>query len=270
MFKLPGYLKKFLIISYSFSWILWFFAWWLVSNNSTEILVNHDIVDWSANHVQLIASIISSIATLGPLIGYLVVRKNNKHRLSFEGVQKMLKIFGAFAVSCFLVGVFFSQFELGNLTIGALILPLAYYMVTSATEEFGWRGLLQDYLQKHSKSLWDMSLMMSLFWGPWHYPIVIYIFLQQGLESVAILFSLIGFQFSIALMSQLHGWIRLRYKGIWPNFLLHGLHNWWPVVLLLLFKEGGIFGYAILIGYIIVSISLDKFFPSDSFFKKKK
>ncbi len=264
--ELPAYTKTFLLVSYTFSWVLWIVAIVVARANNVEFLVNENILQWSSNEIVLATSLLSSIATLGPLVGYLKVRSQlpKQAKLTKQSVIRTLQVFGLLALLSFWANWIGNSFLSVGVSEAVFLLgTVLYFLITSGTEEFGWRGVLYPHVVKYSKDLWTSSMYTAVFWAPWHLPIVLYIFMvQQNMDIVSSLFGLVGFFFSTVFMSYLHGWLWLRNKNFIPNVLLHCLHNAWPVFLYTLLTQDALGGFAILAGYLGTILFLEKFAPT--------
>ncbi len=268
MFTFPKHIKLYLVIAYSFSFLLWFLGWYLADLFGVDILLNNDIYFWDGGRDVLLVSLLFSIATLGPFIGALAVWKESDITLTTKGVRDALFVAG-------LLGGFFLLFNaLGRFietgqsthTIGSVLFALVYFALTSGTEEFGWRGVLYSHIKAKSESLWRSALYTGLIWGPWHTPFVLYLFSKQGMPLFGIITSYIGFIGTIILMSYLHGWVNVRGGSTFANYLLHTLHNWLPIPMLFLFTENALAPLASIIGYVATILVLQKWYPSDQYF----
>ena len=71
-----------------------------------------------------------------------------------------------------------------------------FQMLTSGTEEIGWRGYLNEKLMR-GRDFYETGWAVGLPWAVWHVPIVLIIFAQQGMEPVAMVGSLAGFGIGI-------------------------------------------------------------------------
>jgi membrane protease YdiL (CAAX protease family) len=102
-------------------------------------------------------------------------------------------------------------------TLGVLL-----EMFTSAGQEFGWRGFLQDRMQELEIPYPD--LMVGLLWAAWYWPLVIF-----GIYSPTRLPILTLFTFSIVLISfaVFLGWLKRTSGSIWPPILCHAVHSVW-------------------------------------------
>jgi membrane protease YdiL (CAAX protease family) len=123
--------------------------------------------------------------------------------------------------------------------IGQLVPFLAiffgYQMLTSATEEVGWRGYLVEKMLP-GRNFWDTGWSIGFVWAAWHYPVVVMIFAEQGMELPAIVGSLAGFTMGIVAMSILHTWFYERTRSVFFNMLLHAVFNTVPLTIVLLFE----------------------------------
>lgn len=272
MFSFPRYVYKFLAIAYGFSFLVWFGAWYLADMFGVDVLINNDTYFWDGNWQVLLVSVLFAIATLGPFIGAMMVRKESDITLGPQGVDKAIFVAGLlFAMLALLSGIAWlfmrDTFEPSKYGIGALIFALVFFALTSGTEEFGWRGVLYPHIRDKSKSLWDSAFYTGLIWGPWHTPFVLYLFVKAGQPLIGIILSYLGFIMTIVLMSYLHGWINVRGASTFSNYLLHTLHNWLPILIIFIFGEAA--GVAALVsigGYLAVILILENFFSSKQYF----
>ena len=67
-----------------------------------------------------------------------------------------------------------------------LLVFFVFQMLTSATEEIGWRGYLLEKLLP-GRNFWDAGWMLGWVWAGWHLPVVIFIFMQQGMTLAPII-----------------------------------------------------------------------------------
>ncbi|MEM7334385.1 MAG: CPBP family intramembrane glutamic endopeptidase [Chloroflexota bacterium] len=272
MFPLPRHINTFLFISYGFSFVLWFGAWSFANRVGANILLNNEIYFWDGNPQVLIVSLLFSIATLGPFIGALFVRKQSNITLSTKGFNIALVVFGllfGLHIVLMLGAWLFARdtFTTSNINLGAVLFALLYFALTSGTEEFGWRGVLYPHVKKHSKSLWDSAFVTGLIWGPWHTPFVLYLFVTAGMPIISIVLGYVGFIMTIVLQSYLHGFVNVRGGSTLANYLLHTLHNWFPILLIFIFQDTPIATVASIGGYVLTLFFLERFFSSEQFFE---
>jgi membrane protease YdiL (CAAX protease family) len=96
---------------------------------------------------------------------------------------------------------------LGAVLAGGLFIPLI--------EEVIFRGLFQDWVRRRLPLSWTI-LLVSLVFG-----------LAHGLD----------YFIPIAFMGVLLGWLRVRYRSLWPPVLLHAMNNTFLIIVLYLYPE---------------------------------
>ncbi len=109
-------------------------------------------------------------------------------------------------------------------------------MLTSGTEEVGWRGYLNEKL-RHGRNFWDTGWAVGPPWAVWHYPIVVMMFVQQDMAPVAIVGSLIGFSIGIVAAAILHAWFYRRTHSVFLNIVIHASFNTIPLATVLLYED---------------------------------
>jgi membrane protease YdiL (CAAX protease family) len=108
-------------------------------------------------------------------------------------------------------------------------------MVTSGTEEFGWRGYLAEKMLQE-RNFWDAGWSIGWVWAAWHYPVVAIMFIQAGMIPVQIIGSLAGFTMGIVAMSIFHAWFYQRTSSVFLNIVIHSLFNTLPFTIVLLYE----------------------------------
>jgi len=268
--KHPKYIKRYLLISFLFSFILWFFSFILVGNE--KLLLNHDFFKYSDNLMILLASTIALIAGLGPFLAYLFVKKESKElkTIKFCGFANVFKLFFLFVALSLLISIFgFFDLNLPEINIFQLLIILMFFIFISASEEFGWRGVFYPYIIKKSKTFNQSISVTAIVWGLWHTPIIIIMFLYQGFVFWQIIPMFILFIATLYLISYLHAFVNVRTKSILPNVLLHGLLGFWVYFLTFLLKASAI-EIVVILTYVIIILLLDKFASSKDYFNKIK
>ena len=268
----PKHIKTFLLIAYGFSFALWFIAWYVANRVGVDVLLNNEIYFWKGDSWVLGVSLLFSLATLGPLIGALAVRKESHITLGLRGFKNTLLVFGILLalqmLLTFGVRLFAPEtFGASRVSFRALLFALLYFALTSGTEEFGWRGVLYPHVKEKTASLWDSAVVTGLIWGPWHTPFVLYLFVEAELPFIGIITSYVGFIMTIIFMSYLHGWVNVRGGSTLGNYLLHILHNWLPVLMLFVFAETALASIASIGAYLLTITVLERFFPSKRYFE---
>lgn len=225
-------------------------GWWISHRFGQQILINeqlflHELTDWN------VASILFSLATLGPLLASMIVGIEKKLTIKAKDVALTALVGGIFFAVMFVVGFAASDFSFAeNVSFRTAAIICAYFLLTSATEEFGWRGVVQPHIYNHHKSVWSNSVVMGLIWGPWHSVFVLYLFIQQGITGFALLSSYIGFIASIVLMSYLHSWLFVRGVSVIGNYMLHAVHNAVPAIFAMLFAHAPYLSLITILAYL--------------------
>lgn len=251
--------RRYVAIAFGYSWLLWIGAWVLGRVlDSGDTHFNQDFVwrlifqrDVPAEAV--IVSLISMAAVYGPMIGGILASRTDaaipdghlgkrfrRFKVGAVNWRAMLAVLGGVTV----FPLAFSLFALDRTTDGpstAQILPVLLVlfilqMLTSGTEEFGWRGYLVQKMLP-GRNFWDTGWAIGWVWAAWHYPVVVIMFVQQGMEPVSIIGSLAGFTMGIVAMSILHTWFYERTGSVFLNVVIHALFNTIPLTMVLVWEE---------------------------------
>ena len=248
----------FLATAFAFSWLFWIVSWLITQNmDAGDQLFNADLV-WGlffedeASTTVVWLSLLSLVGVYGPMIGGIVATRLDP-TVSWEELWRKVRRVG--------VGPRFYGLVLGILLLvagpAALIVALTaelipdapgigtvlvflvvffvFQMLTSGTEEIGWRGYLNEKL-RHGRDFWDTGWAVGLPWAVWHFPVVVFIFLEQGMEPVAIIGSLAGFGIGIVAAAILHAWFYERTESVFLNIFIHAIFNTLPLATVLLFE----------------------------------
>ena len=73
-------------------------------------------------------------------------------------------------------------------------------------------------------------------WAVWHFPVVIQIFLAQGMQPAVIVGSLAGFSIGIVAMAILQAWFYQRTRSVFLAIVIHAAFNTIPLTIVLLFE----------------------------------
>jgi membrane protease YdiL (CAAX protease family) len=248
----------FLVIAYAFSWAFWLAAWILAERASDgAVLFNADLVwalffEGEARHVVLL-SLLSLVGVYGPMIAGLVATQLDPAVSSHELARKVRRVgvggrwYGLVVGILLLVAgpaaliVALTADQIpgapGIGTVGVfLIVFFVFQMLTSGTEEIGWRGYLNEKL-RHGRDFWDTGWAVGLPWAVWHFPVVVMIFLGQGLEAAAIVGNLAGFTIGIVANAILHAWFYERTRSVFLSIFIHAIFNTLPLTTALLFQN---------------------------------
>lgn len=247
--------KLFILITFIWSYIFWLTAIYLSYTQALPIIPNEVIIldilkgTVQLEQTQIIITSLSLIAAFGPMVGAITIYlRDSKARDTFRklfnfnfGYKNLLEVILIIltigVLPSVIIGLANTQFNL-SLSIGMLILFgilfLIFQLLTSATEEIGWRGyLLPEYLEE-GMSMWKASLRIGLIWAVWHYPIFIYAYWQQSLPIFVILLTLIGFTVGTVAMSVIHTYYLVKSKSVVLSMIIHATYNALPLTVGLL------------------------------------
>lgn len=251
----------YLAVAYGFSWVIWITAWWLAQATGNGVLYLNEsliapIVLGTADSEAPVGGAISWFAVLavyGPLLGSVVAARFDpdfawgdlwkrvlRARVGARWYGVMLGILaltaGPAAVIVALTAERSETAPTGTGLLAFLAVFLVYQFLSSATEEFGWRGYLNEKLRT-GRTFWDTGWVVGLPWALWHLPVVLVIFAQQGLPPAALVGSLIGFGIGIVAMAILHAWFYEHTRSVFVSIVIHAVFNTIPLTTALLFRE---------------------------------
>ncbi|MDZ7834363.1 MAG: IS200/IS605 family transposase [Alkalibacterium sp.] len=109
-----------------------------------------------------------------------------------------------------------------GLSVYLLLLFFLYQIFTSGLEEPGWRGFALEHLEK-AYSFETTNWILGTIWAVWHFPYVIYLYYGDGVT--AILFTLLGFSFSIIGQTFIFSWLYLKTRSVFLMILFHAWLN---------------------------------------------
>ncbi|MBK8074703.1 MAG: CPBP family intramembrane metalloprotease [Kineosporiaceae bacterium] len=249
----------FLLIAYGFSWTLWI-AGWIVADltDAGDLLFNEDFV-WRVGFVRdvaaplLIATGIAFFAVYGPMIGGIIAtaldpnipKGSLRQRVRDVGVggreyalvlAVLLGVTLPALVITVATGTRSADAPSSGQLIGFLVAFFALQLLTSGTEEIGWRGYLTEKLLP-GRGFWDTGWLVGIVWAVWHLPVATMIFLQQGMAPVQIAVSLVGFAMGIVAMAILQAWFYKRTRSVFLSMVIHAAFNTLPLTLVLLWEE---------------------------------
>jgi membrane protease YdiL (CAAX protease family) len=249
---------RFLVIAYGVSWVFWLGAWIAAAATDTgELLFNETLVfdvlfagDPSGPLVGL--SLLSLLGVYGPMIAGVIASRSDPTIPPGDLRQRLLRL-GVGGRTYGLVVLILILVTVPTLAVtaviaepaddapgaGTLLLFLlvffAVQLVTSGTEEVGWRGYLTHTLLP-GRGYWDTGWAVGPVWAVWHFPVVIQIFLAQGLQPAAIVGSLAGFSIGIVAMAILQAWFYQRTRSVFLAIVIHAAFNTLPLTIVLLFE----------------------------------
>jgi membrane protease YdiL (CAAX protease family) len=246
-------------IAFGFSWLIWITAWLITRNMAPDDqLFNADLV-WTlffddepmATIVWL--SLLSMLGVYGPMIAGIVAtrfdasqslddlwQRVGRVRVGARWYGLVIGILVLVAGPAALIVALTTDVRLDAPAAGTVLVFLTVFfvfqMLTSGTEEIGWRGYLNEKL-RHGRSFWETGWAVGLPWAAWHIPVVVIMFVNQGMVAVQIIGSLAGFGIGIVAASILHAWFYERTRSVFLNIFIHALFNTIPLSTVLLFQD---------------------------------
>jgi membrane protease YdiL (CAAX protease family) len=200
-----------------------------------------------------------SLAVFGPLLGYLLTRKNLKavSDISLPTKAKFKWFLIVFFLSFIpnLIPIIYlsitSDFNTEGTTAIIILIYLLSNIITSGTEEFGWRRTLLTYFLKSEKNFGDVSVKTGLIWAVWHYPLMIFLYLPLGLMPMILYIA--GFTMAIIAMAYISNWLMLKTNSTPLLMFFHAFNNTWAFAIILIFKENPVQIISILFTWLIVT-----------------
>lgn len=249
----------YLSIALGFSWVFWIVSWLIgQSADAGDQLFNADLV-WevffqSGQPTTIVwLSVFSLLGVYGPMIGGIVATRIDpaassedlRRRVGRVGIGIhwygivlgiIILVAGPAALIVALTTDLIPDAPSGGTVLVFLAVFFVFQMLTSGTEEIGWRGYLNQKLMQ-GRNFWETGWMVGIPWAVWHVPIVVFIFEQQGMAPVAIIGSLVGFGIGIVAAAILHAWFYERTRSVFLNIFIHATFNTLPLATVLLFEN---------------------------------
>lgn len=199
----------FLIISFVWTWCLWIASYLISRSQGSELSTDWTLFNlwtdgWGSG--RFLPQLLFALAVYGPFIGFLVTGSFKSLRVNADGSKKfwhyvivipVLLIIPSIVLS-FITSYYDQSLILPTMAM-ALLLYFVSNLITSGTEEFGWRGVLYPALKERGMCFWDIAWKGGLIWAVWHFPVVIIMYLPLG--PAVIIPSLVGFTASIVAMN---------------------------------------------------------------------
>ena len=250
---------RYMSIAYLWSWTLWLGAWLLTESlEAGDVLFNENLVwrvlfDGDVSSDLLLVSLIALAAAWGPMVGGIVTSRRDQaippgdlgRRVRRTNVASRfwltaLVVLVIVVVPPLVISVAAMDLAADAPGSGRLVAFLAVFfvvqLVTSGTEEIGWRGYLLHKMLP-GRNFWDAGWSVGWVWAAWHLPSLLYIFIQQGLAPAAIIGSSAGFAMGIVAMSIFHAWFYERTQSVFFNMVLHAAFNAAPLTIVLLYPD---------------------------------
>ncbi|MFH5834984.1 CPBP family intramembrane glutamic endopeptidase [Proteiniclasticum sp. C24MP] len=236
--------KMYLIIAFAWTWIGWGGAYMLseraglvLSTESTLLTLFTKFLGTEAFAPQLIFA----LAVYGPFVGFLTVsgfRSLNGRADKRRNLWPYVFLIPVISVlPAVILSLFTSFYDLKGQSIGtafsAVWMYFLFNIITSGTEEFGWRGFLYPEMKAEGMSFWDIAWKGGFVWALWHFPLLFILYLPAG--AAVLIPSLIGFTASIVAMNYITNFLYEAMDSILAVILLHGMNNTMSFLLVLLF-----------------------------------
>lgn len=231
----------YLTISFAWTWAFWVGGWMLGQARQVPINPGGTLFDLTTatDSSALLPQMLFTLAVFGPLLGYLAAR----HYRPVWGQPTPETVFLVVAVPVVSVTpaialTLATGVPAAGLTAGAAAGAIGVYfvsnLVTSGTEEFGWRGYLHPALRRGERTFWAAAWKGGLVWAVWHYPLMVILYWQLGFVMIL---TIAGFTASIIAMAWITALVYEQSNSIALAALLHALNNTATFSLVLLFPS---------------------------------
>lgn len=236
----------FVALAYLFTWPFQILGFLLAGNAGTAIS-NEDNFHHFSNILtlnipgdRLLAYLVYNLGQFGPLLAAFLVTAAIYGR---AGVRDLLArtlkwrvaprwYLTVLAIPLILVGISLAAallvdgFNLGPFApkvSWVLFVPFLLYMIvfTGLAEEPGWRGFALPHLQANYSAA-RSSWILGLIWGVWHFPMSLYMFLEQPLMLIP---NLIMLTLAIVGWTIVNTWVYNNTRSVFLIILLHGWFN---------------------------------------------
>lgn len=229
----------YLTISFGWTWALWLGGWLLGQARQAPINTGGTLFDLptAAGSPAFLPRLLFDLAVFGPLLGYLAARRYRPvwgrptpETLLIAVAVPAVSVIPAFVLT-FAMGVPGSGLAAGA-AAGAIAVYFVSNLLTSGTEEFGWRGYLHPELRRRERTFWGATWKGGFVWAVWHYPLMLILYWQLGFVMIL---TIAGFTASIIAMAWITALVYERSNSIALAALLHALNNTASFALVLLF-----------------------------------
>lgn len=233
----------YLLVSFGWTWACWIGGALLIQLNGyaldTDVTL-FEVVGALGKEQPAFPQLLFALGVFGPILGSLIAGKPFKDFFSLKG-----RSFATYAfliplvivIPTLIMSFLFSKVAEGKMAFDSAASAIGLYflsnLLTSGTEEFGWRGFLYPYLRKREKSFWEATWKGGIIWAVWHYPLLILMYAGQGM--VVLLPSLAGFTAGIVAMNYLTNFVFEKTESIPTVVAMHALNNTASYAVLLFF-----------------------------------
>lgn len=235
------------------SFVFWGLGIYLSQTGNLKLLENFDlfkaILDRSLSDELLKVALLNGLAGYGPFLGAILLlifkprsREYFKNKVNFKvPVKYTLQILVLFLLITLIPSIPFAfKNGLANPLSWSLFklffLFFLYQLISAGSEEIGWRGFLLPSMLK-TKTPWQASVNIGIIWALWHTPIILYVFMAQGIPVLQIILSFLGFIAGTIAMSTVHTYYYLKTSNLLFNVFIHAIANTLPMFVGILFSS---------------------------------
>lgn len=236
-------IKRYLIIAFGWTWGFWSISYLISGNIGHKLITDISIFNMLSMYTgsnALLPQIIFALAVFGPMLGYLFSKNKGTFRGKPEAETVLLSVIIPIAmiIPTLILSSVSGQFDSRSLSFGSLLTVITYFisnLITSGTEEFGWRGYLYPALKEKNKTFWDTAWKGGLIWAVWHFPLMFILYFDQGI--FVLLPSLVGFTAGIVAMNYITDFIYEKSRSVFLSMILHAMNNTVSFAAMLLFPK---------------------------------
>lgn len=229
----------YLSIAFGWTWGCWIGAWFIARGQGVELLTGNTLFETLGLVGQAGFGVhaMFALGVFGPMIGYLAMRQYRPFFGQPRGWPLLLAILiPLFSVlPALIASVIFVPIAEG-LSWGTAAVLVALYalsnLLTSGTEEFGWRGYLYPALKNRGLTFWANAWKGGLIWAIWHIPLMILLYTSLGW---AMILTIAGFTASIIAMNYITNALYEHSNSVAIAMVLHALNNTSSFILMLVF-----------------------------------
>ena len=247
------YVWLYVLVAIGFSAIFWITGWLMARDGGYLIPIPANFFDLQASGYQnaehRMIALIFQAATFGPLVGALVAAAVEGGKDGLAELWRKLstwRVAGRIVLAVVIINMVVTLLPsllaliTGIATADALFIAVPFtgylllfgmQLLTSGLgEEVGWRGYMLPRLlarNNSEKTLW----ISGLIWAVWHYPFVIFLFLENmaalpaGQQAMMIVFSLAGFTMTIIGQGFIYAWLINNGGSVFWAVVYHALSN---------------------------------------------
>lgn len=223
---------RFCIIAFVWTWVFWISAYLLSRQLGINLATDQTLFNmWKKSSGNaLLSQVLFALAVFGPLAGFLVTSGFRNLKISTSNLHKwyniiLIPVFTALPTLLLSKLVIRDKPENLTLALSSMVI-LEYFLsnlLTSGTEEFGWRGVLYPEMKTQGKSFWEFSWKGGIIWAAWHYPLLFFMYLPYGLAVLVP--SIVGFTASIVAVNYISNYLYETLQNIWALVVYHALNN---------------------------------------------